>query len=67
VLSGARKAHGDVHLAALAEVRTDNQLFLPAPIRKRLGLKSGSRVRLSLADGGVLVAPIEKPAVREGA
>lgn len=50
-----------------ATISSKGQMVLPAPVRKRLGLRKGMRVNLSFTedDGGLVVQPLTPRLIKE--
>ncbi|MCA8974379.1 MAG: AbrB/MazE/SpoVT family DNA-binding domain-containing protein [Myxococcales bacterium] len=42
-----------------AKLTSKGQITLPAAMRRRLGLRPGDRVRVSLHEAGILIQPVE--------
>jgi AbrB family looped-hinge helix DNA binding protein len=43
---------------------TKGQVVLPAPFRRRLGIRAGDRLDARIEDGRIVLAPKKKPASR---
>lgn len=56
-----RKSTHITHTAALHTVDDSIMLAIPQPLLDALRLSAGSRVRLTISDGRLLVDPIQRP------
>lgn len=49
-----------------ATVTAKGQVIIPAQIRRRLGLKQGTRLRVEEHDGAIIMRPIARDWLRQG-